>query len=1010
MKPFKCNTCPRFKSPLVTPVGTTPAEVVFLLDEPPFWGGTALSGRGGDVLKALLKRSVKLDTDNKVAPMLARSYFMHSISCGSKDKGSVKLVQQCKDSVGAQALLNSGASVVIAMGPKALNFLGIKGILKNSRGTVKTVQFLGKTLQVVTTFSLANLLAKPGLAEVAIKDFTKASSLVAGKALDTIKVPKLLAGYQIPTDLDSAIAIAEEYCAYAQKGKSIEQSLMSLDFETTTLFPWNREGRAVALSGAVAPGKAFAVYIDHRDSPYSIEEFIPWVWKILQSPHPKTWWNYKFDYGVAKYLLVRQTRELLAKCSNGTIAAKIENVVGKKLEDIFANPINNTRWDGMLAEHMLDEDKKGHYSLKEVLSNDYPSLAGYEESLQEEITKLKEASSLDKHSTCVTYRPLLLNSSPIGCKKGVLGELESLNVYIKNLKKTAKRAPLEHSNLIHGTIDMLANRATYLKEVKRHAKNIMNSEIRHSSSRTSSSPNREEITYEMVPVEVMMPYAAIDADLTYRISTSQRIAAWKEDPRSVAQAEGRDYMMSLMEKHYLPLTECLSDMQVGGVRIDVSFLEKNSNLLHTREKALETSLIRRISSDLGREETSISLHNPSSLADLMIAGYGLPKLKLTESGEASSSNEVMAEWAKINPIAQDILDYRAAAKARSTYLSNLLDLSSYDSRVHGNIKANGTATGRLASSSPNLQNQPPVLAGVYVKKAFVTTDTTEEGKYLDKLLCTTYNWEVGEELCVVDIDFAGAEVRGLTVYARDPGLLKALNAGMDMHSWVASIVFNEEYSSINLARKKEKADRDSEDTRLTTLRQQAKAIVFGLLFCIGPAKLSEQLGISPEEAVGLMRLFYKRFPLIESYINNTKRTVSQKGILRTPTGRARRFPLASMGGSIGAACQRQGVNYLVQGFTSEIVVRTLINLHKHLPKIKGRLMLTVHDSMVFEMPKRLLPSLEDFLSIHIGEFISKEFPIVPVKLPYDIEVGSTYGDAKYSIESYLEASATQKKE
>ena len=103
---------------------------------------------------------------------------------------------------------------------------------------------------------------------------------------------------------------------------------------------------------------------------------------------------------------------------------------------------------------------------------------------------------------------------------------------------------------------------------------------------------------------------------------------------------------------------------------------------------------------------------------------------------------------------------------------------------------------------------------------------------------------------------------------------------------------------------------------------------------------------------------------------------------------------------MAAASQRQGVNFLVQGFTSEIVNRVLINLHKHIHEVRGRLMVTVHDSIVFEMPRNNLGLLEEFFKHRVRDFIRKEFPMVPVELPYDVEVGPTYGEAKHSIEAY----------
>lgn len=1011
IKPIACVTCPLYKHQLIPGLGSKPASVVILMDSPPPWASVALSGRDGEMIKSLLTRAAKTDATGLSQRLKSSCFYMYSVACASKVTSSIKLLKSCATNVGHSQLLNSGASTILAFGPKALSFLGVKSLHSHVRGTVIDVTIGKKDFKVLPTFGLSKMFESVGVVEVACGDIAKAAKVAFGHPLDSIDVPNLLANYDIvppitpykpnPEALEDAIAIINEYCDYSAPGKSLANTLMSLDFETTTLFPWNSEGKVIAVSACVGEGKALSLYVFHKDSPYSFGSIVPYIWKLLQSPHAKTWWNYKFDYGIAKHILVRQTKQAMAEHSG--LKQVIEDVVGKSVEDIFRTPINNTKWDGMLAEHMLDEDKKGLYSLKKVVLEHYPSLAKYEEPLVSELSAVASSLESTLTATCMsnssTDRKAL---SPLG-SEDLDSELESIKATTKDLKKLQrlKSTPASKKVVIDSTLEMLSTRAKYIKKVRGSVSKILRTELSNISGKSRIDPYHEKVTFEMVDPNIMIPYAAIDADLTYRLSSMQRIRAWREDPKSKAEAEGRDFMMSLMTKHYIPLTEVLSDMQVEGVRIDRDYLVEQSEVLRTRELALKEDLLDRISSELARPRESIVLNNPSDLANILIAGYGLPSIKKTETGAHSCSNEVLAEWAKTNPIAQTILDYRSAAKGRATYLDNLLLLSSYDGRVHGNTNANGTATGRLSSSNPNLQNQPPTIAGVPIKKAFVPTDTSSTASATEKHIRTKYGWSEGEELCVVDLDFAGAEVRGLTVYARDPGLLDALNKGLDMHSWIASIVFEKNYEAINIARKKDKVDQSEADKKLVKLRQQAKAIVFGLIFCIGPNKLSLQLGITPDEAIGLMNMFFARFPKVEEYISGTKAKVKRLGILRTPTGRARRFPLAFMGGSVGSGCQRQGVNYLVQGFTSEIVCRTLINLHKRLSELQGRLLLTVHDSIVFEMPTGRLGDLPKFLESAVRDFIKQEFPIVPVALPYDVEVGPSYGEAKYSIDAYF---------
>ena len=1005
MKPSRCVTCPRYTDTYIAPLGcNVGAKVVFLLEAPPSWARVSLSGKDADLLKTVLQRAGAQDTTGATADMINSALYMYSVACAKNATTTVKDVGRCSDNVGAQQLLNSGAKVVVAFGAKPLSFFGLKDKHSSLLGGVKETNFHGTNIKIVTTFSVSQLLREPGIAEIMANDITKAAKIVQGKPLDELDVPNLLSEYDIPSSLEEAIAIAEEYCSYAKPNKPINQSMMALDFETNTLFNYWDDSRVIAISGAVAPGKAFSLYVDHKNSPYMFPDIIPWVWKILRSPHPKCWWNFKFDYGMASIALIRQTNLAIGK--DPSLLYRIEQVTGEVWADIQREPVNNTQWDGLLGEHMLDENKSGHYSLKRVLLKHFPSLSGYEKPLHVQIAERNDELLEASIAGSLANKGDLVKDSPIGFPGNILDEVAKIKEISASLKKKAraKSTPVALKSTISSTVDILSTRSKHLKKVKTEVQKIARSIASIDQSTDFNNPLHNAATFEDVDVAIMMPYAAIDADLTLRISEDQRLKAWREDPKRIATGEGRSHMLSLMSKHYLPLTYVLSDMQTEGIRVDREYLMAEHERLHVREVELESSLVTKIAQDLGREPRDIVLNNPTDLANLMIGGYGLPVVATTDKGEASSSNEAMTEWAKINPIAGEILEYRQVAKARSTYVANLLTLSDYDSRVHANIWANGTATGRLSSSKPNIQNQPPKLGGTFIKKAFVPTDTSENARPWDVYLRRKYRWAIDTELCVVDLDFAGAEVRGLTVYAQDPGLLDALNRGMDMHSWVSSIVFDLDYAEINTARKVDKAKQNEREKYLVLKRQHAKAIVFGLIFCISAPKLANDLKIPVQEAEGLMAMFFKRFPKIKEYIESTKSRVVREGILRTPTGRARRFPLAKAGGSMAAASQRQGVNFLVQGFTSEIVNRVLINLHKHIHEVRGRLMITVHDSIVFEMPRANLGLLDNFFKVRVRDFIREEFPMVPVELPYDVEVGPTYGEAKHSIEAYAKSS------
>jgi uracil-DNA glycosylase family 4 len=994
VKPSSCVGCPSYSSDKMTMgKGVRPADIVFVGSMPPPWGGL-YSDKGGQILKYMLKTLVHEGSElerKACLNMQANHFLMYAVCCpGSKVNDTV---DKCKSSVTGSMLLMAQPKVVVALGVEACHFMGISGNITDIRGTIHEVNFLGTKIKVIPTLPLSMLEDKPGLFAIAKNDLRKAAITAFGNKLDDINLEDLVKGYDIPSTLEEAKQVLTKYAEYSEPGRDISNTMMALDFETTTLFPWNQQGRVIAMSGSVGPGKAFSVWVDHKESSYSFRDIAPYVVKVLSSNHPKCWWNYKYDYGIARFCLTSRILDIAS--SDATFKSYFESIAGITLNYLAEKgPVNNTRWDGMLGEHMLHEDKKGFYSLKEVVTESYPSLVGYEEKLHDLLGEAKELKLANELESYILRDPNtslgieMYDDSP-GQQGFELTKVESVKATIKSLKSKArlkKTSEVERAALSDAAT-ILDNWNSSVEDELKMAKKNIESWFRSSDSAAKSNgdPRLELITFEDVRSDVMLPYAAIDADLTWRISYKQRIDCNKEDPQAKAAQEDRPALIKLMDAHYIPLTEVLSEMQVEGVRIDREFLQNNLKLLSEKESHLEGEILSRIKSDLNLDLEATALNSTKELSNIFIAGYGLPKLKLTDGGEASTDKDTMEKYKELgNPVASLIVDYRDIAKAKSTYVGAFLDLSSYDGRIHGAIHLNGTATGRASSSSPNLQNITASIAGMNIKQAFVPTCTKSPG--LEKRLCDKYGWAYGEELVMVDIDFSGAEIRGLTAYVKDEALISALERNLDIHSWVASVIFNEDYDIVNKLRKTE--------DKYHQMRQKAKTIVFGLIYGISNIGLSDRLNIDITEADELMDTFFSRFPKIKQYIDATKIRVTKEGVLRTPTGRARRFPLAQMGGQFESRNHRQGVNYLVQSFCAEIVLRIINNLHKNLHKIRGRLVLTVHDSIVMEIPKSEVGGLTKFLKDHIDNFIAVNFKQLPVPMPYDIKMGRSYGEAE----------------
>jgi uracil-DNA glycosylase family 4 len=992
-KPQGCSKCPLFNAKLVSGAGVRPASVLFLGSNPPSWGGL-FTDNGGKILKHIIsKLKAENPEDKSVLDMSAKSYMMYSACCPGKAVNEV--IDTCKANVSGQMLSMADPKVIVALGREACHFLGIQGNITDVRGTVHEVTLGNKKYKAIPTLPLATLDASPGLFDIVKNDILKAAKAADNSRLDDIDVPSLMASYAIPYKLEEAIAVLEEYCNYSAPGKAIENTMMALDFETTTLYPWNRKGRIIAISGSVGPGKAFSVLVDHRDSKYKFKEIAPYVIKLLQSKHPKAWWNYKYDYSMARFCLIDRIQDLIN--SDPSYTKVLESVIGRPFEDIKRNgPINNSRWDGMLGEHMLHEDKKGFYSLKEVVVEHFPSLVGYEDKLTTLFNdKLSAAKQNAINSAFEVQLHNCLGNKVIDDRRIVLDdlpeEIEEIAAYIKAkvslLKKQVKnkKNTTEVKNNIEALISVYSNIGDSYKEEIAYTKAALSS-LHTAIVSKGIDPTKEIVTYEDIDIAVMLPYAAIDADLTWRISTLQRAKAIKEDPIKKAESESRPAMITLMDLHYIPLTEVLAEMQVEGVRVNTKFLKDAREVLDAKAAELEEKILNLVKSDLGRDIEVSDINSSQAMADLMVAGYGLPKYKETESGAVSTDRDTMSKYSDLgNLVAKNVLEYRDVAKARSTYVEAFLELSEFDGRIHGAIHLNGTATGRASSSNPNLQNITASIAGFNIKEAFIPTDTSFTNGY-ESRLCEKYNWTKDEELVMVDIDFSGAEIRGLTAYVKDSALINALEKNLDIHSWIASVIFSEDYDTINKLRKT--------DDRYNQMRQKAKTIVFGLIYGISNVGLADRLAITTEEADSLMFTFFTRFPKIAEYIESTKTKITKECILRTPTGRARRFPMVQMGGQFQSRNHRQGINYLVQSFCAEIVLRVINNLRKNIHSIRGRLVLTVHDSIVMEIPESNISMLKEFLFQNVDLFIKQNFKELPVNMPYDIKIGKSYGGAE----------------
>ena len=460
----------------------------------------------------------------------------------------------------------------------------------------------------------------------------------------------------------------------------------------------------------------------------------------------------------------------------------------------------------------------------------------------------------------------------------------------------------------------------------------------------------------------------------------------------------------------LPVTPVIARMEYGGVPIDRPYLSELQDKLAVVITDTQAELGRMAGND------AIKLNSPVAIANLLFGtGFTHPTtgehvdaypisadISKTKKGATQTTEKVMQHLvAKYQcPFATKKLIYAKAFKAKNTFCQNVFDLSALDGFLHTNYNQHGTKTGRLSSNDENMQNIPKKLAKVNIKKVFIPDDDT---------------------FLFVNADAKGAEVRILTAYCHDQALIDSLNAGQDTHCFIASKIVAlvresggsmEALASMGLDGNRllsydDFANRDKiKDTdavygaMLDKFRTAVKRVVFGILYGAGAHKIAETIGISLEQARSLIDSLFLMFPSIQVYMARTAWELETYGYVETFFGRRQRFAVTGAPGYLLGKAKRQTVNFKIQSTSSDIVLGRLAALEEPLKDLGGRLLLTVHDSIGFQIKKKYAQQLPDFIYQNLELGAAQAHPWLPVAFKWDYEVGPSYGELK-SLDNYL---------
>ncbi len=408
---------------------------------------------------------------------------------------------------------------------------------------------------------------------------------------------------------------------------------------------------------------------------------------------------------------------------------------------------------------------------------------------------------------------------------------------------------------------------------------------------------KNQLTFNQIELEKAAPYAAEDADITLRLHQ----VLW---PKLSAEPS----LASVFNDIELPLVTVLSDMERTGVMIDADMLHAQSSQIATRLAELEQQ-----AHDLAGE--SFNLSSTKQLQHILFEKLELPIIKKTPKGAPSTAEEVLQELAHDYPLPKLIIEHRGLSKLKSTYTDKLPGMINPSTgRVHTSYHQAVTATGRLSSTDPNLQNIPI---------------RTEEGRRIREAFIAPEGYKI------VAADYSQIELRIMAHLSQDKGLLSAFAEGRDVHSATASEVFNVPLDEVT-----------------SDMRRKAKAVNFGLIYGMSAFGLARQLDIPRHEAQHYMDTYFERFPGVLEYMESTRERASDKGYVETLFGRRLHLPeINARNGARRKAAERAAINAPMQGTAADIIKKAMLQVHQWV-STQGdsvRLLMQVHDELVFEI-------------------------------------------------------------
>ena len=433
---------------------------------------------------------------------------------------------------------------------------------------------------------------------------------------------------------------------------------------------------------------------------------------------------------------------------------------------------------------------------------------------------------------------------------------------------------------------------------------------------------KHAITMDKVDVKRVSDYCCEDSDVTLRLKKILEKEISNKD------------LESLFYEVEIPLIEVLATMEMKGVSIDKKYLANLSAEMDTKLSHLTKRIY-----DMAGEEFNIN--SPKQLSVVLFEKMKLPVIKRTKTG-ISTDEEVLTKLAGSHNLPKTLLEYRELSKLKSTYVDSLPALiNERTGKVHTSFNQTVTATGRLSSSGPNLQNIP-------IK--------TEEGRKIRRAFIPTAKAHV-----LMSADYSQIELRILAHLSGDRNLIKAFKEGLDIHAFTASLVFGVREKDVT-----------------TEMRNMAKTVNFGIIYGMSPYGLSQGLGIEVDKAKEFIDSYFERYPDVREYLEGLIKDARQAGYVTTLLGRRRYIPeISSQDMRMRQFAERTAINTPIQGSAADIIKVAMIAIHDNLAKSKldCAMVLQVHDELVFDLPEKELKEAFRIIKDGMEKVIKLKVPV-----------------------------------